>query len=123
AVQPRIQRVEQNESLLREQPREQFSEGTSIRLFGAVTLFYEICQQVAAFVAQQPRSRLRHLLHLRSQPNLPHRLPSLRHVRQLKPFELASMEPYRMADLFKVMIFRRHPEDWHRSHARLRQLL
>src|SRR5258708_20927633 len=123
AVQPRIQRIEQNESLLRKQPREQFSERASIGFFRAITFPQKVCQQVAAFVAEQRGRLQRHSFHLRAHANLPYGRPGLRHHWQFKPLQLARVEPCRIADFLEVVIFCRHPKNGHRLHARTRQLL
>ncbi len=120
-MQPNIQRIEQDETVFRKQPRKQLSERATVRLFGAVTFSQEVRQLITALAAEQRRCLPRHLFHLRAQGDLPHRLTSLRRDRQLKPFELAGFKPGRVADFLQVVIFRRHPEDGHRAHARSRQ--
>ncbi len=121
-VQPRIEGVHQDQSVLCEKPRKQFAKRAAVSLFRPVTFRQILRQQVAAAVRQHFCGFLHQWLDLFSERNPSHRPSYFPTGRQFKTDQFSLVEPSCMADFVEIVIFRGHPKNRHCGDSTARQL-
>ena len=118
-----VERVHQNQAVLREKARKKFAEGAAVRFFRPVTFHQVLRDQVAALVRQQLRGFPHKRLDLCAERNLSHWPRCLRHLGQFKTHQFSLVEPSCVPDLVEIVVFRGHPKDRHGRSSAARQLL
>src|SRR5712671_6074825 len=123
-MQPRIQRIEQNQSLLSKKLCEQFSKRTAVSSVSPITLLQDLRDRFAGRPVQQLDRLLHVLFNRRPQLHLPHGTSSRCRIRRkVKSRQLPGLKPGHMAYFIKIMILGSHPENRHRRNSRVAKLL
>src|SRR5882762_841329 len=112
-MQPGVERVHQDQTVLRKKTSKESSERAAVRFLRPVAFDQVLRKQVAALVRKQFRRFLDKWLDLRAKGDSTY-WPSCFHGgRQLKTYQFPLFEPGRVTDLIEIVILRGHPKNRH----------